>query len=108
MSAMEYAFSSGVWYPGRLPFNRMRSGPLGGIGGSAVTRLADVVSQPATPPNVAATPAAAPVFRIVRLEIDFFFMPLSSRGFTGPERKAVRHRQAVSARLLRAMHGFPG
>src|SRR2546422_8373896 len=60
--------SSIVWI---LPFHRMRSGPLGGAGGSAVTRRADVVIQPAAPPTAAATPAVAPVFRRVRREIPF-------------------------------------
>src|SRR2546425_10416360 len=60
--------SSIVWI---LPFHRMRSGPLGGAGGSAVTRRADVVIQPAAPPTAAATPAVAPVFRRGPREVPF-------------------------------------
>src|SRR5215831_20282894 len=65
--------SSMVWI---LPFQRMRSGPLGGLGGSAVTRRADVAIHPATPPNAAATPALAPALRTVRRETPF----LAARG----------------------------
>jgi hypothetical protein len=61
-------WSSMVWI---LPFQRMRSGPLGANGGSAVTRRADVAIHPATPPKAAAMPAPAPALRRVRRDTPF-------------------------------------